>query len=148
MEFPKSLPNEDDARVIGINYQLIDEPTVSEKDRVKPAELKPVHKKTVELSPHVKHKNSEEPSPPPPKPLAQKPQLRQFTVRVRRTAALEDEIKVGQLNSRASGRGANETFAPHERWRKPPTVRPGFGSRADAFGTDSPITRLCQSSLR
>src|ERR1043165_3428924 len=43
LEFPRPLPHEkEEAKVIGINYQLIDEPTVPKKDRVKLSKPKPV----------------------------------------------------------------------------------------------------------
>lgn len=41
LEFPRALPGAQDARVIGLNYELIDEPGVPEKDRVKPHSQRP-----------------------------------------------------------------------------------------------------------
>jgi len=92
LEFPRPLLYDEDARVVGINYQLIAEPTVPEKDRVKagkPEKPPPIHKKPVELAP-------------PPEPVVQKPQPHEFIVRVRRTATLEDEIKVKALDQPAA----------------------------------------------
>ncbi len=67
--FPRRLPTEGTARVIGINYELLEQPAVS--GQVRPAELKS----------------------PPPKP-ARKPTKKHFRFRVLRTATLEDEIAV------------------------------------------------------
>ena len=60
--FPRPLPKDQDSRVVGINYQLLDEPVVADTGR--PADLKP--KK------------------PPAKPKAVE---KAFTVKVRRTAS-------------------------------------------------------------
>src|SRR6476661_8219062 len=71
LEFPRPLPREE-ARVVGINYKLIDEPIVPEKDRVKagkPAKPPLIHKKPVKPLP-------------PPEPVVQKPKPHEFTVRV------------------------------------------------------------------
>jgi hypothetical protein len=97
LEFPRPLPRDEDARVIGINYQLIAEPTVPEKDRPKPskpAERTPSPPKPVET--------------PPREPVVQKPKVHEFIVRVRRTATVEDEIKVKALDRPAAERLALE----------------------------------------
>jgi hypothetical protein len=92
LEFPRPLTHEEDARVVGIDYKLIDEPIVPEKDRVKPG--KPA-------KPQSTHKKPAEPSPPP-EPVVQKPKPHEFIVRVRRTATIEDEIKVKALDQSAA----------------------------------------------
>jgi len=100
LEFPRTLPDEADAKVIGINYQLIAEPTVPEKDRVKPGKPEkppPIRKKTTELPPA-----------PEPEPKVEKPKAHQFLVRVRRSATLEEEIKVKALDRSAAQQRALE----------------------------------------
>jgi hypothetical protein len=98
LEFPKPLSHVEDARVVGIDYKLIDEPTVPEKDLVKPgkpAKPAPIHKRPVEPSP-------------PPEPVAPKPKPHEFIVRVRRTVTIEDEIKVKALDQPAAEQQALE----------------------------------------
>lgn len=104
LEFPRPLPGEEDAKVIGINYQLIDEPTLPEQDRVKavkPAKPPTSHKKPVDLlrQPATHRRPAE---PPPPEPVIQKPKPHEFIVRVRRTATIEDKIKVKALDQPAA----------------------------------------------
>ena len=70
--FPRPLPENRDSRVVGINYQLLEEP---EAPGVKPAPAK------------------REKPPPKPKPVG-----RRFTIKVRRTATLESDIEVDAEN--------------------------------------------------
>ena len=140
LEFPRPLPSGKDARVVGINYQLIDEPAVPEKDRAKPSKPKSVHKKLVDLATLLNekepaerptpptHKRSAEP-PPPPKPVVQKPKPREFIVRVRRTATIEDEIKVKALDQPAA-----EQLALERAKRK--AFKPGETMQAEVVETE------------
>jgi len=113
LEFPKPLQHNEDAKVVGIDYKLIDEPTVPEKDRPKPG--KP-------SKPPLTHKKPAEPSPPPPEPVAPKPKPHEFTVRVRRTATVEDEIKVKALDQPAAEQQALER-AKHKPFKPGKTVQ-------------------------
>jgi hypothetical protein len=90
--FPRALPHEQDTRVVGINYQLIEEPAVLEKDRAKPTEPPPYRPKPQQ--PAVPQRQ--------PEPVIPKPKPRDFIVRVRRTATVEDEIKVKALDQPAA----------------------------------------------
>jgi hypothetical protein len=112
LEFPKPLTHEEDARVVGIDYKLIDEPIVPEKDRAKPG--KPA-------KPAPTHKKPAEPSTPP-EPVVQKPTLHEFTVRVRRTATIEDDIKVKALDQPAAEQQALER-AKHKPFKPGKTVQ-------------------------
>jgi hypothetical protein len=67
--FPRPLPQGQDSHVIGINYQLLDEPAVDNPVRPK----------------------ASKPRKPPPMP---KPAERTFTVKVRRTATLETSMSI------------------------------------------------------
>jgi len=119
LEFPRPLTHEEDARVVGIDYKLIDEPIVPEKDRVKPG--KPA-------KPQSTHKKPAEPSPPP-EPVVQKPKPHEFIVRVRRTATIEDEIKVKALDQSAAEQQALER-AKHK------SFKPGKAVQAEIVKTD------------
>jgi hypothetical protein len=122
LEFPRPLPRDEEARVIGINYQLIDEPTVPEKDRAKPAKPPPTHKKpeNLLLLPTVHKKPAEPPSPA--EPVVLKPKPQEFIVRVRRTATIEDEIKVKALDQPAAEQLALER-AKHKAFKPRKAVR-------------------------
>ncbi len=76
--FPRKLPTEGEARVIGINYQLIKEPAVAHPIRTK--EIKPP-----KVAKDVPAK----------RPL---PEKKRFNVRVRRTATLDCEFAVEALD--------------------------------------------------
>src|SRR6266478_8493898 len=73
--FPQPLPKEQ-ARIVGINYQLTEEPPPPPKDLVSQLE--------------VKRKKKEELEAKPPKVEPPKPELRTFDIVVRRTAVLEE----------------------------------------------------------
>jgi hypothetical protein len=121
LEFPRPLPRDEEVRVIGINFQLIEEPPVPEKDRAKPgkpAKPLPAHKKPVELSPV-------------PEPVVPKPKPLEFTVRVRRTATVEDEIKVKALDQPAA-----EQLALERVKNKP--FKPGQEVKTEVVKTEGP----------
>ncbi len=75
--FPRSLPRDDDSRVIGINYQLVEEPEV--KNPVRPGPLKPRRQ-----------------------PAKVKPIIKAFTIKVRRVATQDLEVPVQAPNRRAA----------------------------------------------
>jgi hypothetical protein len=77
--FPRALPAASDARVVGINYQLLEEPEIT--DPVRPGELKA--------------KSKSKPQPLKPKP---QPQKSTFTVKIRRTAMVETDVKMEAEN--------------------------------------------------
>jgi hypothetical protein len=79
MVFPKRLPKDPISRIVGINYQLAEEPESKE----------PRSLRTIGL-------NKTERPPPPPRPA--KPEWKQFEVVVRRTAILEDAELVKAKN--------------------------------------------------
>jgi len=86
--FPKPLPREENARVIGINFQLVEEPAVNAVQRAK------------KTNPLPKREN--------PKPVIHEPKTRKFAVKVRRTAGLESEVSVHAPNKEAAKRQALE----------------------------------------
>jgi hypothetical protein len=81
--FPRPLPQLQDSRVIGINYQLLEEAEVADSVR------------------------AEEPRPKA-RPAKPKPARKPFTVRVRRTATVEEEMVVLALNQAQAEREAKE----------------------------------------
>jgi hypothetical protein len=104
--FPKPLPQEPDARVIGLNYELIEEPVVPKAHRAKPA---PPAKLT--------EPSTAEPGPPPKPPPPAEPVPRKFTVRVRRTAREETDFIIealdqGSAEQQALERARHKTFKP------------------------------------
>ncbi|HLH53977.1 MAG TPA: hypothetical protein VKY92_10225 [Verrucomicrobiae bacterium] len=123
LEFPRALPHADDAIVIGINYQLLEEPVVPEKDRVKPARPAPVHRTARADAPSndvldlVREVAPREEEP-------KKPQPQKFSITVRRTASVEDQITVKALD-----RADAEQQALEKAKRKP--FRPGKAVRAE-----------------
>jgi hypothetical protein len=98
--FPKPLPQQPNVRVIGLNYELIEEPVVPKAQRAKPTEPSKV-----------------EPGPPPrPSPPAE-PAPRKFTVRVRRTAREETDFIIealdqGSAEQQALERARHKAFKP------------------------------------
>lgn len=94
--FPRPLPREQNARVIGINFQLVEEPVVTEAERAK--ERKPSHEREA------------------PKPVLRRATTQKFTVNVRRTATLESEFSVDARDKEAAKRQAVEAArkAPFE----------------------------------
>jgi hypothetical protein len=100
--FPKPLPP--DSRVIGIKYDLIQQPDVS--DPVSAKDLKPAPRKAKPKPPA--HKETEIAGPPPSKAKA-KPVAKMFNVLVRRTAMTESVITVTARNETDARRRAMET---------------------------------------
>ena len=76
------------ARVVGINYQLTEEPPPPPKDLVSQLEVKPRKKEKDEVKP--------------PKVEPPKPELRTFDIVVRRTAVLEETERVKALSEAAA----------------------------------------------
>jgi hypothetical protein len=92
LEFPKILPDANDAVVIGINYQLIDEPPVPEEDRAKPAKPPPARPRPAPAT--ATHPSAiKEPD-----LVVEKPKPQEFTIKVRRTASVEEEITVKAMD--------------------------------------------------
>src|SRR5215471_9162024 len=112
--FPRALPRLEDTRVIGINFQLVEQPVVSavkEKPLVKPVSV--TQKRTpIKPQPPIKPEPSAKPEPPhkpeTPKPVLPKPTTIKFKVTVRRTASLESELDVEAANKSAAKRQAVE----------------------------------------
>ncbi len=119
LEFPEALPPEPDARVIGINYALIDEPAVPRKERVNPTKPSPARARLEKPSPPRKET----------KPAIPKPRPHEFIIKVRRTASLEDEIRVKALDQPEAERRALE------RARHKP-FKPGKAVRAEIVKTE------------
>jgi hypothetical protein len=95
--FPRPLPKGPDARVIGINYQLTDEPPVTDPvdlSTIVPPKPKPKHAPPPEPDPEPEP----EPKPEPPK----KEEPRSFTITIRRTAVIEKEFTVKALTDEAA----------------------------------------------
>jgi hypothetical protein len=103
--FPKPLPNEPDARVIGLNYQLIEEPVVPAAQRAKSTEPKPP--KPIKLQPEPELP-PRQPRPAAPLRLPPPPSPRKFTVRIRRTATQETDFTVEALDQTSAERQALE----------------------------------------
>lgn len=107
--FPRPLPPMENTRVIGINFELVEQPVVS------PAKAKPVIK-AVESARKGKTSITSEPrlkpepprKPETPKSVPPKPTTRKFKVTVRRTASLESELEVEAANENAATRQAVE----------------------------------------
>src|SRR5581483_6079363 len=93
--FPRSLPGNDDARVVGINYQLLEEP--------KPADL---------VRPKKPEKRQASRKPKLPKPA---PKTKRFTVTVRRTATEEATFEV-EAESREAAEQQVRKLAEAEPW--------------------------------
>jgi len=90
--FPRPLPSEPQARVIGINYQLTEEAPVTdpvETNNPVPPKARPAQKK---MPAQI------EKLPPKEKPA----QNRKFTVTIRRVATLEDRIKIEAEDQRTA----------------------------------------------
>jgi len=94
--FPRPLPKEPDARVIGINYQLTDEPPVT--DPVDLSTIVPPKPKPKHASPPPEPEPEPEAKPEPPK----KEEPRSFTFTIRRTAVIEKEFTVKALSDEAA----------------------------------------------
>ena len=92
--FPRPLPKEQ-ARIVGINYQLTEEPPPPPKDLVSQIEVKPKKKEKVKGKP--------------PK-VEPKPELKTFDVVVRRTATLEETERVKALSNQAAREAVSVTM--------------------------------------
>ena len=96
LAFPRPLPDEKDSRVIGINYDLLEEPTVESNSRRKVTpkaqqiQASPVEKKT-------------------------EPARKDFTVRIRRTAILETDVEVTGKDQAEAERQALD-LAKHQKF--------------------------------
>ena len=89
--FPQPLPKEQ-ARIIGINYELTEEPPPPPKDLVSQIQVKPRKKEKAEAKP--------------PKVERPKPELRIYDVVVRRTAVLEETEHVKAISEEAAREAA------------------------------------------
>ena len=87
--FPRALPNEPAARVVGINYQLAEESLPTHAATIKPAK--------------------EQARPQPSKAKTLVPRTRKFRVKIRRIATVEDEIDVEASNRKAAEHQAMES---------------------------------------
>jgi len=96
--FPRLLPKEQ-ARIVGINYQLTEEPPLPSKDFVSRIKVKPKKKGKAETKPAK-----------PPKAEPPKPELKTFDVVVRRTAVLEETEHVKALNEEAAREAVSVTM--------------------------------------
>ncbi len=113
--FPRALPKSDDTRVIGINYQLVELPTVT--NPVRPEDLKPKRSASEPKRPQQAQPKQEAPEPtkqPPPeatRPEPPKPKHveKAFRVKVRRTAIFETNIDVAAINRKAAQQRALES---------------------------------------
>ncbi len=85
--FPRPLPKEPEARVIGINYQLIEEPETEHPVKLERIAGSHAKKKRSDVSPEGVTRRAEAPLPKP-------PPERSFTVTVRRTATAETQVTV------------------------------------------------------
>jgi len=93
--FPRSLKTDDnDARIIGLNYQLIEEPIVKNPVKLSEIKLPKVKPKT-----HVpKAEATEKPEVEAPKP----PPRKNFSFTIKRTATLETKVDVEAENKAAA----------------------------------------------
>jgi hypothetical protein len=106
--FPRPLPREGNAKVIGIKYQLVEVP------ESKPAPPDPAPPLAKRQAPSVSSKpQPSEPEPlavdrPKPKPALQKPGTKKFKVKLRRTACVEKDLTIDAPNKKAAERQALE----------------------------------------
>lgn len=85
--FPRALPKEPDATVVGVNYQLVEEPAVADP-------IRPEHTKSSR--------------PAKAKPEERKPTMQRCAVRVRQTATIEKELDVKAPNQATAEKQALE----------------------------------------
>ncbi len=111
--FPRALPKNNDSRVIGINYQLVELPAVT--NPVRPEDLEPKRRERGPSRPQAQpEQEPQEPAKPPPpepkKPQPPKPKHieKAFRVKVRRTATSEINIEVTATNRKAAQQRALE----------------------------------------
>ncbi len=113
--FPRALSKDNDSRVIGINYELVELPAVT--NPVRPKDLKPKRSQREPKRPQHVQPRQEPPepanlprpeatSPVPPKP---KRAEKAFKVKVRRTATFETSIDVAATNRKAAQQRALES---------------------------------------
>ena len=106
--FPRSLSKENNSRVIGLNYQLIELPEVT--NPVRPEDLKPerrVRAPKRSAQPEAKQERPARAKQPPretvrPEPAKPKPVEKTFRVKVRRTATFETDIDVAARNRKVA----------------------------------------------
>jgi hypothetical protein len=91
--FPRPLPKDPNARVIGINYELAEEPEVTDPVPLNQAPSRPAPRP----QPAIK--------PPEPQPVKKR-----FKVTVRRVATLQDEIEIEAPNQKAARAAAAEAL--------------------------------------
>src|SRR5262249_7330976 len=99
--FPRPLPQDSSSRVIGINYQLIEEPEVT--DPARPGDFVARPKPAKHEAPKQEVPRQELPKPKP------KPAKRTFMIRVRRSATLDTEINVEAENQQTAEKEAMES---------------------------------------
>ena len=98
--FPRPTTAETDGKIVGINYQLTEEPPAP-KGRI-------VHEPKEKPEPNVAAVQTK---PPEPKP---KPVLRHFEIVVRRTATLEDRVVVEAESNKAAREQAMTALKPFD----------------------------------
>jgi hypothetical protein len=86
--FPRPLPDAPSAKVIGINYQLVEQPVLT--------------------PPTVPREEKPKPAPTKPKPVRREPVPRKFKVKVRRTASSVSEVTVEAEDQATAKRKAVE----------------------------------------
>lgn len=123
--FPRALPGETEARVVGINYDLAEQPVTRPATQVI-EESKPAHvrKKIEPVQPTPESPLREAAQLPPPEPVKAplplpKPVKRKYTVRVRRTAVIEQNMTLRATNETEAERLALELMS------KKPLKAPG-----------------------
>ena len=89
--FPQPLPKEQ-ARIVGINYELTEEPPPPPKDLVS----------QIHVRPKLKEKDEAKPKAEPPKLKPPEPELKTFDVVVRRTAVLQQIERLKAFNEEAA----------------------------------------------
>ena len=92
--FPKALKAAEGQRVVGLKYELVEQPKLSPEptSKPKPARKPTKERKRVEPTPEKKRP---EPKPPPPPPPEPKP--KEFKVKLRITTVSEKEIVISAL---------------------------------------------------
>jgi hypothetical protein len=95
--FPKALPMAEGTRIIGLKFDLLEEPKVKDPVRIKPAKRKPKIERTkVVKFPAPAPKPEPKPEPPKPAKIEKTPT---FTVTVEFTAKATKEIEVEAKNA-------------------------------------------------
>jgi hypothetical protein len=105
--FPKALPLAEGTRIIGLKFDMLEEPDVKDPVKIKTAKRKPkIERAKVIKFPTPESKPEPNPEPEPPKPKPPKPQKKQetptFTVTVEFTAKATKKIEVEAKNASAA----------------------------------------------